>query len=233
MAFAAGVSMGVPALATPPADSAPPANSAPAAPASDSAPPRASVDSTPRGAPALPGSALPVYNAASRERLEARIGPAPGFQPNVRAAVAVGLFTMLVPGFIGGTRTALGVTDGEKTAGLLVASGGFALAPIFSHMVTHEWERAAQFGALPFLSTVAGTAYISRYPYAVYHGDMGTRTAFGILLGLGLLGAIGGVYDASLAGERARDRSKATKTSFYVAPAPSPEGCVLTFGGAL
>lgn len=185
-----------------------------------------------QGAPASP----PAPSAAApapRRAADHALGPEPGFRPNVRAALAVGLITMLVPGFVGGTRTALGATDGDKTAGLLVVSGGFALAPIFSHMITHEWERAAQFGTLPLLTTVTATAYISQEPHAVYQGDMGTRTAFGIMLGLGLIGAVVGVVDASLAAERARDRAKSQHSRFFVAPAAGPDGGMLTLGGTL
>jgi hypothetical protein len=184
------------------------------------------------GAPASPPA--PSLAATASAALVGHLDATePAFRPNVRAAMAVGLFTMLVPGIIGGTRTALGVSDGDKTAGLLVASGGFALAPIFSHMITHEWERAAQFGILPVLTTAVGTAYISQQPHAVYHGDMGTRTAFGILLGLGLIGAVVGVFDASLAAERARDRTKPRHARFFVAPGVSAEGGMLTLGGDL
>lgn len=158
---------------------------------------------------------------------------APAFRPDVRVAMAVGLLTMLVSGAIGGTRTALGASDGEKTAGLLVASGGFALAPIFSHMITHEWERAAQFGALPVITTVVSATYVYRDPSVVYHGNMGTRTAFGVLLGLGLIGAIVGVADTAAAGDRARAREKNLHGRFFVAPSFDGESAAVTLGGTL
>lgn len=185
-----------------------------------------------QGAPASPPASSAVA-PAPRPAAERPLDPEPGFRPNVRAALAVGLITMLVPGFVGGTRTALGTTDGDKTAGLLVVSGGFALAPIFSHMITHEWERAAQFGTVPLLTAVTATAYISHEPHAVYKGDMGTRTAFGIMLGLGLIGAVVGVVDASLAAERARDRAKSKHSRFFVAPSAGPDGGALMLGGTL
>ena len=163
--------------------------------------------------------------------------PAPEEAPlapsTVRAAVAVGAVAVLVPGVIGGIRTALGADDGQKTAGLLVASGGFALGPIVSHLVTREWARAAAFGAVPLACTYAATLFILEKPDAVYRGNTGTRTAFGILLGLGLLGAVTGLVDTARAGERSRARRAPPRSTYYVAPVFQDGGAVLTLGGAL
>jgi hypothetical protein len=152
----------------------------------------------------------------------------------VRAAVAVGAFTMLVPGIIGGTRAAIGADPGQKTAGLLVASGGFALAPIFSHMITREWGRAAAFGAIPVATTIAATAFISQEPDAVYAGTSASRTAFALLLGAGMLDAVIGLVDTALAGERARDaRRSRSSLGTYVLPSFGTSGASLVLGGAL
>lgn len=159
--------------------------------------------------------------------------PEPGFRPNVRAALAVGALTMLIPGVIGGFRTAYGASDGDKTAGLLLASGGFTLAPIFSHMVVHEWDRAAKFGVIPILSSIGAIGLISQYPTAVYHGTMATRTAFGVLLGVGMLDAVLGLADTALAGERARERQRPGRSGLVVMPAVGQHGATLTIGGAL
>jgi hypothetical protein len=153
--------------------------------------------------------------------------------PNVRGALAAGALAMLIPGVVGGTRTALGRSDGERTAGLLIASGGFALAPIVSHVAVREWGRAAVFGILPVGMSVAACAFISQEPGAVYNGNVASRSAFGILLGLGLIGAVVGLADTASADERALDRAKASRSAFFVAPSFGREGASLTFGGAL
>lgn len=153
--------------------------------------------------------------------------------PNVRAAVAVGALAMLVPGVLGGTRAALGADDGQKVAGLLVASGGFALAPIFSHMIVREWGRAAAFGALPAAATIAATVLVSQRPDAVYRGTTVTRSTFGILFGLGLIGAVVGLIDTAMAGERVKDRARPKGSSLFVLPAIEKDGAMLTVGGLL
>lgn len=162
----------------------------------------------------------------------AAAAPVP-FQPNVRAAIAVGAFTMLVPGVIGGFRTALGADDGQKTAGLLVAAGGFAMAPVLSHMVAREWSRAAVFGIVPTVTTIAATALVLEIPDAVYRGTTASRTGFGVLLGVGMLGSVLGLVDTALAGERARDRQRANEHGLFVVPAVSKDGAMLTLGGVL
>ena len=59
-------------------------------------------------------------------------------------------------------------------------------------------------------------------------------TAVGvIMLGLGLIGAVVGVVDASLAAERARDRAKSKHSRFFVAPSAGPDGGALMLGGTL
>jgi hypothetical protein len=171
--------------------------------------------------PALAGDALPAAPP-----------PAATAGPNVRAALAVGAFTMLVPGILGGSRAALDGSPGQKAAGLLVASGGFALAPIFSHMITREWARAAAFGALPIATTIAATAFISQRPDAVYDGTSETRTAFAVLLGAGMLDAVIGLVDTALAGERARARA-APRRAHFVVPTFGPGSVGLAFGGLL
>jgi hypothetical protein len=159
--------------------------------------------------------------------------PAPASEPNVRAAMAVGAAAMLLPGLVGGTRTALGADEGKKVSGLLFASGGFALAPIVSHMIVREWGRAAAFGALPAAMTIASSVLISQIPDAVYRGDMTTRTTFGIFFGVGLLSSVIGLVDTSLAGERARERRRAKGSSLMVMPSVGKDSAMLTIGGLL
>ncbi len=75
--------------------------------------------------------------------------------------------------------------------------------------------------------------YVYRDPTVVYHGNMGTRTAFGVLLGLGLIGAIVGVADTAAAGDRAKAREKSLHGRFFVAPSFDGESATMTLGGSL
>ncbi len=151
----------------------------------------------------------------------------------VRLALSVGAAAVLIPGVIGGIRTALGADDGQRSAGLLVASGGFVLAPFLSHMITREWRRAAVFAAFPAAMTIAATTLVTQVPDAIYGGNAGTRTSFGILFGLGLVGAVGGLLDTAMARERAAERTKPSSNAYFFAPNVGSTGALLSFGGTL
>jgi hypothetical protein len=102
-------------------------------------------------------------------------------------------------------------TDGPRDVGYAVAGVGPALSPIIAHAVLGEWKRAAAFGAPTVASEIAICAFMAAEPDAVFHGTMGTRTAFGLLFSADVFGAAFGSVDVLMARERwlARNNKRA------------------------
>src|SRR4051794_15864607 len=69
--------------------------------------------------------------------------------PPVGWSVGLGFGLALVPMAIGGGLAATSDDLGTKHLGIELIAGGFALAPILSHLIAREWKRAAYFGIAP------------------------------------------------------------------------------------
>ena len=185
----------------------------------------------------LLASALLTPRAAAADesaKAAARDDDATGFM-----AFLAGAVTALVPVAVGATIADRGKDDAAKNVGLVVAGAGLALSPFTAHAVTGEWKRAVAFSAVPAASEIAISVLLTARPGAVYHGDKITRTTFGILFSVDVFIAALGVVDASLAGDRARDRAaprpakSAAPALRYLAPTVAGGGLGLTLGGTL
>ena len=154
-------------------------------------------------------------------------------------AFLTGAVTALVPVAVGATIADRGKDDGAKNVGLVVAGAGLALSPFTAHAAAGEWKRAVAFSAVPVASEIAISVLLAARPDAVYHGDKFTRSTFAILFSVDVFIAALGVVDASLAGDRAKDRAAARPAKSaapalrYLAPTVAGGGFGLTLGGTL
>jgi hypothetical protein len=155
------------------------------------------------------------------------------------AALLAGAVTALIPVAIGATIADRGKDDAAKDVGLRVAGAGLALSPFTAHAVAGEWKRALAFSAVPVASEIAISVLLSARPDAVYHGDKITRTTFALLFSVDVFIAALGVVDASLAGDRAKERAAARPAKSaapalrYLAPTVAGGTFGLTIGGTL
>jgi hypothetical protein len=137
----------------------------------------------------------------------ARADESANFQPNVAASVGVGLAFALVPVAIGSGLTAGNNTQDAQNAGIYLMCAGLAVAPVISHLIAHEWKRAALFGALPTAALV-GMALMLEVIRPQVVMDLGypeVRIPFASLLIVSFFSAGGGLADSLMAGDRARD----------------------------
>jgi hypothetical protein len=154
-------------------------------------------------------------------------------------ALITGAATALVPLAIGATIADRGKDDPAKNVGLIVAGAGLALSPFTAHATAGEWKRAAAFSAVPVASEIAICVLLAAKPDAVYHGDKGSRTAFGALFSVNVFIAALGLVDATFAGDRRKERAAAPPAKSaspalrYLAPTVAGGGFGLTLGGTL
>jgi hypothetical protein len=146
--------------------------------------------------------------AAPPEGADASGPPAP--EPPVALAVVAGVVTAFVPMVIGALHVANAptTTDGPRDVGYAVAGVGPALSPIIAHSVLGEWKRAAAFGAPTVASEIAVCAFVAIEPDGVFHGTVGSRTAFGLLFSADVFGAAIGIVDVMMARERWSPRGR-------------------------
>ena len=154
-------------------------------------------------------------------------------------AFVAGAVTALIPVAVGVTIADRGKDDAAKDVGLVVAGAGLALSPFAAHAVNGEWKRALAFSAVPVASEIAISVLLAARPDAVYHGDKLTRSTFAILFSVDVFIAAVGVVDASLAGDRNKERAAKILTKSaapalrYVSPTVVGGGLGLTLGGTL
>jgi hypothetical protein len=129
---------------------------------------------------------------------------APSAEPPVTIAVIAGVATAFVPMLIGGLGVASAPTtlDAPRNVGFAVAGVGPALSPIVAHAVLGEWARAAAFGAPAVASEVGICALMAAEPDAVFHGTIGSRTAFAMIFTADITAAAVGIVDVMMARER-------------------------------
>ena len=160
-------------------------------------------------------------------------------EPPVGWSIAAGLTVALVPLIIGGALSAPEHNTGQPdvsldarlNAGLYIMQAGLALAPIVSHLIAHEWKRAAIFGAAPTVALIALAVINSAYPDATairVQGNVPTRAAIGSMLLLSFLSSGFGLIDSLLAGERARAPGRLS-----VIPTLGPGSVGLSIGSTL
>jgi hypothetical protein len=88
--------------------------------------------------------------------------------------------------------------DAANNAGWMTTEAGFVLAPVASHVVVGEWQRALAFGATP-AATMGGTGVLlAMHPSAIAHGELAEQRVLWSLFGLGLLSSAVGVVDSAL-----------------------------------
>jgi hypothetical protein len=159
---------------------------------------------------------------------EAQPSPAPlvAAEPPVGWSIVGGMATGLGALAVGGALTATD-SKSEKEAGTYVLLTGLTLAPIVSHLVAHEWKRAAIFGAIPLASLLGMVALLEVHPQVLYEGNKDpTRIAFYVLMAVSVLSSAGGVVDSLWAGERARQQR------LTLAPIVTREQYGLALGGS-
>jgi hypothetical protein len=166
------------------------------------------------------------------------LGP-PTREPPVEIAIVAGVVTAFVPMVIGGIHIATAplTTDGPRDVGYVVAGVGPALSPIVAHAILGEWTRAAAFGVPTVATEIAIAAYVTAEPDAVFHGTMGSRTAFGLLLSADIFGAAFGIVDVAMARERWLARGKRAARGpfrdFSISPRIGHGQVGLVLGGTL
>lgn len=138
-------------------------------------------------------------------------------------ALGVGFATLAFPVGIGAVRTATGTTSGQKNAGFMIAGAGLALAPVSAHVVVGEIGRGVALGIPPAIGEMGIVSLFAANEDAAFHGSETTRTTFGALFTLAIVGAAVGLVDASLAGDRLP----------AVSVTPRAGGAAISIGGAL
>jgi hypothetical protein len=121
-------------------------------------------------------------------------------------ALVAGFATAALPLAIGATNTADSTSDAVRDTGYAAAGAGLALAPIVSHIVLGEWERAAAYGAVPVASEIAIVTELSMRPGSVFHGTYASRTLFGVLFSFDAFGSALGMVDVMVANDRGNGR---------------------------
>jgi hypothetical protein len=148
-----------------------------------------------------------------------------------RALIATGAGAALaITGLaVGGTVLAMHEGEADRKVGAYTLLTGFALAPIVSHAIAGEWDRAALFGAVPVAAAIGATLMIESGPVLLGRGQLGQRRVLALCYGIELLSSAIGLFDSLNAGQRARDRTR----SLAVAPWIERDRLGIAFGGSL
>jgi hypothetical protein len=154
-------------------------------------------------------------------------------------SVGAGVGTALVSLAAGGALLATACSDSsnpnceaapQRRAGIHVMATGLALAPIFSHLIAHEYRRAIWFGIAPVVLGVLSMGLLegSRPDDLLDSGAAGPRIVFGAALALELVASAIGLADSLMAGERIRAKKAVPVT---LAPIVGPHRYGLGLGG--
>jgi hypothetical protein len=129
----------------------------------------------------------------------------------------------------GGAMLATHEDEAGRKVGAYTLLSGLALAPIASHAIAGEWDRAALFGAVPIAATLGATWMIERSPVLLGHGELSERRVLALCYGITLLSSVIGLFDTLNAGQRARER----EGSLAIAPWVSRDHFGVALGGWL
>jgi hypothetical protein len=121
----------------------------------------------------------------------------------------------VIPMIVGGIRAGSAPTSSQKNAGLVVAAGGLAFAPITAHIAVREYDRAAIFGVIPVLSAASLGALTIAKPDAVFDGTVASRATFAVLFTACVFGSVLGVVDAMAVGDRKKSSAPSATLSVY------------------
>ena len=143
------------------------------------------------------------------------------------AGVGAGVALMIVPAAIGGAVESTSDDVNVKRGGVYLLAGGWALAPIVSHLAAREWGRAALFGAMPVAAFAAIVTLLEVDPTIFNEGSVATRVSYGFMLCIAALSSTVGVVDSLGAARRVRARHHA----LTLVPMLLPKGGGLAFGG--
>lgn len=138
-----------------------------------------------------------------------------------------GVTTAVLPLVIGSTRAATGATFAAKNKGYEVAAVGLTLAPIMAHVAVREWKRAAIFGILPAVGTIAMTALLETKEQAAFRGTTVSRSTFVGLFTFTLFSSALGIVDVTFADKRAAG----TGGGFIIGPGIAGGRYTLEVGG--
>src|SRR6185295_509359 len=117
----------------------------------------------------------------------------------------------------------------EREAAQQRVRAGLALAPIASHAIAGEFDRAAMFGAAPIAGVIGAALMIERAPVLLGHGQLEERRVLALCYGITLLSSAIGLFDTLNAGERQRERER----SLAIAPWVSRDHFGVALGGWL
>ena len=168
------------------------------------------------------GDELPAFNLTP----PADLPETPG--PKVAWGLVAGTLTAMVPLAIGSGLYAESANDNHRKAATVTIAYGMTLAPIVSHLVVHEWKRAAIFGVVPLVCAFGVNALLELQPSATNYGSRGGRWAYGLLMSLNVVSAGIGIIDTLGARLRYEDRLAAERRVARIPVLPAP---IVTQGG--
>jgi hypothetical protein len=123
--------------------------------------------------------------------------------PGVFAA-ALGFATAAVPFGVGSFMATSAADRDVRNAGILVAQGGFVLAPITAHAAAGEWGRGAIFAMPPLAAEGTMVGVMLSYPDVLRKSPVGIQYLYAGSLSLSVLSGAVGVIDTTFAEGRAR-----------------------------
>ena len=162
--------------------------------------------------------ALPAVAAAD----DSPVAGAPPTGVALGTGVGVGAISLLA----GGVLFASSSDDSFRKAAVYISLVGLTLAPAVAHLGVREYKRAAIFAALPLAGLITSAIVMEVDPSVTREGSAETRTAFGIAMCAGIVGATVGLIDVMGAGDRYRERHRV-----LIAPAVVSGGGGAVVGG--
>jgi hypothetical protein len=160
-------------------------------------------------------------------------GAAKPYDPPLGWSVGAGVATAMVPLAVGGGLLATTQDSTVKHAGIEVIAAGLALAPVVSHLIAHEWKRAAIFGVVPLVFGALAVGLLEGYRKddLLDDGTPTPRVAFGAALAVELFASGAGLVDSLMARERARTRSQTR--GLRIVPTFGKNQIGLSLGGSM
>jgi hypothetical protein len=148
-----------------------------------------------------------------------------------RALVATAAGAAIATAALGAGGATLATHEGEadRKVGAYTLLAGLAPAPITSHAIAGEWDRAALFGVVPIVGLLGGAWMIERAPVLLGRGHLEERRALALCYGVTLLSSAIGLFDTMNAGERRRERAR----SLAIAPWVGRDRFGVALGGSL